>query len=144
MGRSRPNFSPKLEPIHRTSFELAMARLLEKYKFWSFCWHIILSHPFVLVPNRWNQSPSIEKSDPPLDSQRALLHLPEVAKKAIISGISCLILYLEMISSFGSYLGVVYYFLQQDKVNKVNLLSLPPGAPIVEIVRTFKGGIMPF
>ena len=128
-----------------------MARLLDKYKFWSFCWHIILSHPFVLVPNRWNQtavffpSPSIEKrGDPPLESQRALLHLPEVAKKAIISGISCLILYLEMISSFGSYLGVVYCFLQQDKVNKVNLLSLPPGALIVEIVQTFKGGIMPF
>ena len=48
-----------------------------------------------LVPNRWNQTrclvPSIEKrGDLPLGSQRALLHLPEVAKKPIIS---CLILY---------------------------------------------------
>ena len=31
-----------------------------------------------------------------------------------------------MISNIGSHLGVVYYFLQQDKENKVNLLSLPP------------------
>ena len=63
------------------------------------------------------------------------------AKKAIIS---CLILYIEMISDFGSHLGVVYYFLQQDKVNKVNLLSLPPGALIAKIVQTYKGGITPF
>ena len=114
-----------------------MVRLLEKYKCWSFYWHIILSHPFVLVPNHWNQtavffpSPSIEKrGDPPLGSQRALLHLPEVAKQAIIS---CLILYRNTFQ-----LWVVYYFLQQVKVNKVNLLSLPPGALIVEIVQTFK------
>ena len=51
----------------------------------------------VLVPSRWNQtlclvpSPSIEKrGNTPLGSRRELLHLPEVAKKAIIS---CLILY---------------------------------------------------
>ena len=49
-----------------------------------------------------------------------------------------------MISYSGQHLQLVQYYLQQDKGNKVNLLSLPPGELPVVILQTFKGGIMPF
>ena len=105
-----------------------------------------------LVPNRWNQiadcvgsclvlSPSIEKGafhrSGPRGPFYTCLKWP---KRLSLVALSCI----EIISNIGSRLGVVYYFLQQDKVNKVNLLSLPPGALIVVIVKTFKGGITPF
>ena len=40
-----------------------------------------------------------------------------------------------MISIIGSHLQLVRNFLQQNKTNKVNLLSLPPGALIVVFVQ---------
>ena len=49
-----------------------------------------------------------------------------------------------MISVIGSYLQLVQNFLQQNKTNKVNLLSLPPGALVAVILQIFKGGITPF
>ena len=44
-----------------------------------------------------------------------------------------------MLSIIGWYLQLVQNFLQQNKANKVNLLSLPPGALVVVIVQISKG-----